>query len=147
MVMVEAPAAVREAIAAHDAAGHGLTARPVPLTLQRTNTVERPMTQIRTLRRAAFWRSSCCGCRQPPHAEEVWQTLPPTPTRPPALAEGKAPVDGIEIYYAEYGAGQPVILLHGGLANSDYWGDLIPRWRRTTRVIVMDSRGARPQHP
>ena len=46
-----------------------------------------------------------------------------------------------EIYYAEYGAGQPVILLHGGLANSDYWGDLIPALSPHYRVIVMDSRG------
>ena len=74
-------------------------------------------------------------------AQEVWQTLPPTPTRPKAEVEGKAPVNGIEIYYAEYGAGQPVILLHGGLANSDYWGNLIPALAPRYRVIVMDSRG------
>ena len=74
-------------------------------------------------------------------AAEVWQTLPPTPTRPKAEVEGKAPVDGIEIYYAEYGAGEPVILLHGGLANSDYWGNLIPALAPHYRVIVMDSRG------
>ena len=74
-------------------------------------------------------------------AAEVWQTLPPTPTRPKAAVEGKAPVDGIEIYYAEYGAGEPVILLHGGLANSDYWGNLIPALAPHYRVITMDSRG------
>jgi pimeloyl-ACP methyl ester carboxylesterase len=74
-------------------------------------------------------------------ATPVWQTLPPTPARPPAAAEGMAPVNGVEIYYAEYGAGQPVILLHGGLANSDYWGDLIPALAPHYRVIVMDSRG------
>ena len=74
-------------------------------------------------------------------AVEVWQTLPPTPTRPTALVEGKAPVNGVQIYYAEYGAGAPVILLHGGLANSDYWGDLIPALAPHYRVIVMDSRG------
>ena len=125
----------------HDAAGHGLTARPVPLTLQRTNTVERPMTQIRTLGRVALLALVMLWLPAAAHAEEVWQTLPPTPTRPPALAEGKAPVDGIEIYYAEYGAGQPVILLHGGLANSDYWGNQIPALAPHYRVIVMDSRG------
>ena len=74
-------------------------------------------------------------------AEEVWQTLPPTPIRPPAEVEGKAPVNGVEIYYAEYGSGQPVILLHGGLGNSDYWGDLIPTLAPHYRVITMDSRG------
>ena len=53
-------------------------------------------------------------------AAEAWRSLPQTPTRPPAVVEGKAPVKGVEIYYAEYGAGQPVILLHAGLANSNY---------------------------
>jgi pimeloyl-ACP methyl ester carboxylesterase len=74
-------------------------------------------------------------------ATELWQTLPPTPTRPAATAEGKAPVDGVELYYAEYGSGPPVILLHGGLGNSDYWGDLIPALAPHYRVITMDSRG------
>ena len=99
------------------------------------------MTQIRTLGRVAFLALVMLWLPAAAHAEEVWQTLPPTPTRPPAMAEGKAPVDGIEIYYAEYGAGQPVILLHGGLANSDYWGNLIPALAPHYRVIVMDSRG------
>jgi len=74
-------------------------------------------------------------------AAELWQTLPPTPSRPKAEFEGTAPVNGVELYYAEYGSGQPVILLHGGLGNSDYWGDLIPAMALHYRVIVMDSRG------
>jgi pimeloyl-ACP methyl ester carboxylesterase len=74
-------------------------------------------------------------------ATELWQTLPPTPTRPAPAQEGMAAVNGVSIYYAEYGAGQPVILLHGGLANSDYWGKLIPDLAPHYRVIVMDSRG------
>lgn len=74
-------------------------------------------------------------------AVEVWQTLPPMPTRPPAAQEGYAPVNGIKLYYAVYGKGAPVILLHGGLANSDYWGNLIPALADRYQVIVMDSRG------
>jgi pimeloyl-ACP methyl ester carboxylesterase len=34
-----------------------------------------------------------------------------------------------------------VILLHGGLSNSDYWGRQVPVLARHYRVIVMDSRG------
>jgi pimeloyl-ACP methyl ester carboxylesterase len=34
-----------------------------------------------------------------------------------------------------------VILLHGGLANSDYWGDQVRALQPHYRVIVMDSRG------
>ena len=50
-------------------------------------------------------------------------------------------MNGIEIYYAEYGAGQPVILLHGGLANLDYWGNQVPALARYHTVVVLDSRG------
>lgn len=74
-------------------------------------------------------------------AAEVWQTLPPMPTRPSAAQEGRASVNGIELYYAVYGKGSPVILLHGGLGNSDYWGNLIPALADRYQVIVMDSRG------
>jgi hypothetical protein len=58
----------------------------------------------------------------PPTARtaEVWQTLPPTPTRPTPTREGHAPVNGIQLYYAVYGQGEPVLLLHGGLSNADY---------------------------
>ena len=50
-------------------------------------------------------------------------------------------MNGIKIWYAVYGRGQAVVLLHGGLGNSNYWGDLAPVLARHYRVIVMDSRG------
>jgi hypothetical protein len=56
-------------------------------------------------------------------AEPQWQTLPPTPILPETKDSGYAPVNGIKIWYAEFGQGEPVILLHGGLANSNYWGN------------------------
>lgn len=70
-----------------------------------------------------------------------WMTLPPTPTLPTPVSSGHAPVNGISIWYATFGSGPPVILLHGGLANSDYWGHQVPMLARSHRVIVMDSRG------
>ncbi len=70
-----------------------------------------------------------------------WMTLPPTPSLPPAASSGHAPVNGISIWYATFGSGPPVILLHGGLANSNYWGHQVPELAKTHRVIVMDSRG------
>ena len=60
---------------------------------------------------------------------------------PTATESGYAPVNGIKIWYATFGSGPPVILLHGGLANSNYWGDLIPALAPHYRTIVMDSRG------
>jgi pimeloyl-ACP methyl ester carboxylesterase len=70
-----------------------------------------------------------------------WLTLPPTPTLPTANQSGLASVNGIKIWYATFGHGEPVILLHGGLANANYWGNLVPVLAARYRVIVMDSRG------
>ncbi len=74
-------------------------------------------------------------------AEPQWLTLPPTPTLPAAVKSGYAPVNGIKIWYAEFGHGAPVVLLHGGLANANYWGLLVRALAPHYRVIVMDSRG------
>ena len=75
-------------------------------------------------------------------AGERWQTLPPTPALPKPLSSGFAPVNDIRMFYAVFGDGSPVLLLHGGLANSNYWSDVIPILvQRHLKVIVADSRG------
>jgi pimeloyl-ACP methyl ester carboxylesterase len=74
-------------------------------------------------------------------ARPQWLTLPITPTLPKAWRSGYAPINGIRIWYALFGQGNPVLLLHGGLANSDYWGNQVPVLARHYQVIVMDSRG------
>ena len=74
-------------------------------------------------------------------AEPQWLQLPPTPLLPKPAAEGFAPVNGIKLHYESFGKGEPVILLHGGLANVNYWGNQVPELARHYRVIVMDSRG------
>jgi pimeloyl-ACP methyl ester carboxylesterase len=78
------------------------------------------------------------GCAS---AEQGWEVLPPTPAPVHSERSGHAQANGIEIYYAEYGQGSPVILLHGGLANADYWGNQIKALAPYHTVIVMDSRG------
>jgi pimeloyl-ACP methyl ester carboxylesterase len=70
-----------------------------------------------------------------------WLSLPPTPTLPTPQATGMASVNGVSLWYATFGSGPPVVLLHGGLANSHYWGHQVPVLARTHRVIVIDSRG------
>jgi pimeloyl-ACP methyl ester carboxylesterase len=80
----------------------------------------------------------------PPHAAPppLWQSLPPQPALPPPEHSGYATVNDIRLWYAEYGAGKPVLLLHGGLANANYWGHLVPYLvAHHYRVIVADSRG------
>jgi pimeloyl-ACP methyl ester carboxylesterase len=75
------------------------------------------------------------------HAEPQWLKLPATPSLPKAEHSGYASINGVQIWYATYGHGQPVILLHGGLGNSSYWGNQVPILAQHYRVIVMDSRG------
>ncbi len=62
----------------------------------------------------------------PVHAAERWETLPPTPALIASDRSGQADVNGVHIHYAVYGQGSPVIFLHGGLANTDYWGNQVP---------------------
>jgi pimeloyl-ACP methyl ester carboxylesterase len=77
----------------------------------------------------------------PATAAEAWETLPPTPKPIAADRSGEAAVNGISIHYSVYGKGAPVILLHGGLANADYWGHQVTALAPNHLVIVMDSRG------
>ena len=50
--------------------------------------------------------------------------------------------NGARIWYATYGSGSPVILLHGGLGHSGNWGYQIPALvSNDYRAILIDSRG------
>jgi pimeloyl-ACP methyl ester carboxylesterase len=77
----------------------------------------------------------------PALAEAPWERLPPTPTLPRPESSGTAEVNGIKLWHAEFGQGDPVILVHGGLGNSDYWGLQVPELAKRYRVVVLDSRG------
>src|SRR5271170_8446319 len=77
----------------------------------------------------------------PAAATERWETLPPTPAPIVTARSGFAHANGIAIHYAIYGRGSPVIFLHGGLANSDYWGNQVRPVAAHHTVILMDSRG------
>lgn len=77
----------------------------------------------------------------PADAGPQWLTLPPTPTLPRPERSGLVPVNGIRVWYAVFGQGAPVILLHGGLANANYWGNQVRSLQSRYQVIVMDSRG------
>ncbi len=63
------------------------------------------------------------------------------PPMPSARTSGMAQVNGVAVYYAIYGEGPPLLLLHGGLASADCWSGQIPAFAAAHEVIVMDSRG------
>ena len=72
---------------------------------------------------------------------ELWQTLPAPLPAPIAKASGYARVNGAEIYYTIHGSGEPLILLHGGLGNTDQWGGQIRALSDRYKVVGIASRG------
>ena len=61
---------------------------------------------------------------------------------PDTTDQGFVENDGARIWYAAYGAGSPVILLHGGLGNGGNWGYQVPALvENGYRAIVIDTRG------
>ncbi len=61
---------------------------------------------------------------------------------PTTADQGYVERDGARIWYAAYGSGPPVILLHGGLGHSGNWGYQVPALTGGGyRAVVVDSRG------
>jgi pimeloyl-ACP methyl ester carboxylesterase len=61
---------------------------------------------------------------------------------PAASDQGYVDHDGARIWYATYGSGAPVILLHGGLGHSGNWGYQVPVLVSSGhRAVLIDSRG------
>lgn len=64
------------------------------------------------------------------------------PALSPPAASGHAEADGARIWYARFGAGPDVVLLHGGLGNAGNWGHQVPALVEAGyAVTVIDSRG------
>jgi pimeloyl-ACP methyl ester carboxylesterase len=49
-------------------------------------------------------------------------------------------VNGLKMYYEEYGSGRPLILLHGGTVTSQMWQPFLSKFVPHFRVITPDSR-------
>lgn len=61
---------------------------------------------------------------------------------PAATDQGYVEHEGARIWYATYGAGPAVILLHGGLGHSGNWGYQVPALvSNGYRAVLIDSRG------
>ena len=61
---------------------------------------------------------------------------------PLADVEGRVEFEGARIWYAAYGAGEPVVLLHGAFDNSEDWGYQVPALVSAGhRAVLIDNRG------
>ena len=71
--------------------------------------------------------------------QPAMQTATPKPTR-----SGHAAVNGVKYYYAVYGKGEPLLLLHGGLGQIEMFGPNLARLAQTPAGDRRRSAGPRP---
>jgi pimeloyl-ACP methyl ester carboxylesterase len=75
----------------------------------------------------------------------VVQAKQEKPTMQSALPKpsktGHALVNGINYYYAVYGTGAPLLLLHGGLGQIEMFGPNLAKFASTRQVIGVDTQG------
>jgi pimeloyl-ACP methyl ester carboxylesterase len=64
------------------------------------------------------------------------ETSLPKPTK-----SGNAPVNGVNYYYAVYGTGEPLLLLHGGLGQIEMFGPNLTKLAQSRQVIGVDLQG------
>src|SRR5512146_2509378 len=51
---------------------------------------------------------------------------------------GYAPVNGLQMYYEIHGAGNPLLLLHGGFGSTGMYGEVLPILAEGRQVIAVD---------
>ncbi len=72
---------------------------------------------------------------QPANAQEGTAAMP-TPTQ-----SGYVPVVGGQVWYATYGSGEPLVLLHGGLMTVTDFGPVLAKLAETREVIAIEAQG------
>jgi pimeloyl-ACP methyl ester carboxylesterase len=62
-------------------------------------------------------------------------------TTPKPIKTGHAAVNGVNYYYAVYGTGEPLLLLHGGLGQIEMFGPNLTKLAQNRQVIGVDLQG------
>ncbi len=71
------------------------------------------------------------------HTAEAQATAATDPAK-----SGRVSANGIDYYYEIHGAGEPLLLLHGGLGSIDMFdGNVLPALAKTRQVIAVDLHG------
>jgi pimeloyl-ACP methyl ester carboxylesterase len=68
--------------------------------------------------------------------KQTMQTATPKPTK-----SGHAAVNSVNYYYAVYGTGEPLLLLHGGLGQIEMFGRNLTELAQSRQVIGVDLQG------
>jgi pimeloyl-ACP methyl ester carboxylesterase len=73
------------------------------------------------------------------HAEQEKPAMQNAALKP--AKSGHVTVNGIDYYYAVYGKGEPLLLLHGGLGQIEMFGPNLAKLAQTRQVIGVDLQG------
>jgi pimeloyl-ACP methyl ester carboxylesterase len=68
--------------------------------------------------------------------KSTMQTATPQPVK-----TGHAAINGVNYYYAVYGTGEPLLLLHGGLGQIEMFGPNLTQLAQSRQVIGVDLQG------
>ncbi|RWP27771.1 alpha/beta hydrolase [Mesorhizobium sp.] len=76
------------------------------------------------------------------NAEDVKPSMTSeTKAMPKPAKSGLLPINGLNHYYAAYGRGEPLLLLHGGLGTTDMFAPILPKLAESRTVIGVDLHG------
>jgi pimeloyl-ACP methyl ester carboxylesterase len=64
-----------------------------------------------------------------------------TPAMPAPARSGHIEANGVNYYFAIYGQGEPLLLLHGGLGSIEMFGPVLPTLAKGRQVIGVDLHG------
>lgn len=80
-----------------------------------------------------------------PGVSKAEETKPAMTTETKAMPKpeksGLLPIDGLNYYYAIYGKGEPLLLLHGGLGTTDMFAPILPKLTENRTIIAVDLQG------
>lgn len=78
-------------------------------------------------------------------APTIVHAAPENPTMQTAMPKpsksGHAAVNGVNYYYAVYGTGEPLLLVHGGLGQIEMFGPNLAKLAQSRQVIAIDMQG------
>jgi pimeloyl-ACP methyl ester carboxylesterase len=81
------------------------------------------------------------AAKPPSAAKGSAPAKPNAPATSAAVQSGRQTIDGIAYYYELHGAGEPLLLLHGGLGSIDMFGPVLAKLAQNRRVIAVDLQG------
>jgi pimeloyl-ACP methyl ester carboxylesterase len=94
---------------------------------------------VRTL--IAMFATVAASCAAPMIVQAAQEKPAMQSATPKPIKSGHAAVNGLNYYYAVYGKGEPLLLLHGGLGQIEMFGPNLAKLAQSRQVIGVDLQG------